>query len=111
MNIADTFFLIVFATVLITRIFLFIHPTPSPRVGPLRLHHWMFGLILIPLGIFLNSLLVYGIGVGLFIDELTFVLMGGKSHEENYLPISFVGTAFFVLLAFILRGYLLTPFT
>ena len=57
-----------------------------------------------------RSMPLYAVGIGLFIDELTFVLTGGRTHQDNYSCISLVGTAILVGLIFALRGYLARPF-
>ncbi len=110
MILADQFFLIVAATVLITRVFLFLYPMPTPKIGSFRPHHWMTGLALIPIGLLLHSIWIYAIGVGLFIDELTFVLMRGQSHEDNYSRISLAGVATLLIIVFIARHHLTAIF-
>lgn len=100
------FFIIFFLTILTTRVFLFFRPTPSPTIKGFRTHHWMYGLVGIFLGIILNSIVVYAIGLGLFIDELTYLLIRGKNHKDNYSMYSITGTILFVILIFFLRNIL-----
>jgi hypothetical protein len=108
---ADTlFFLIFVTTVFITRVFVFIRPVPAPTIFAVRLHHYMFGLVGILLAFIFNSLVIYAVGFGLFVDELTFLLMRGKNHEDNYSKVSLWGTVGFVILVFILKHYLILPF-
>ncbi len=106
----NQFFLIFLATILITRIFLFLRPIPSPTLGKFRTHHYMFGILGIVIGLFAHWLVVYAIGWGLFIDELMYLLMRGKNHEDNYSKISLIGTFLFIILVFILRNYFVMPF-
>ncbi len=116
---ADQFFWIFFATILITRIFLLLDPTPSPTIGAFkwhhhayhkfRTHHWMLGLILALIALLVHSLIAYAIGLGLFIDELTYVLMGGKTHKDNYSAMSLVGTLAFVLIVYFSRMIIIFP--
>ena len=68
----------------------------------------MFGIVLIPIAIFSNIIELYAIGLGLFIDELTYLLIGGKNHKDNYSPTSIIGTVLFVIIVFIFREKLLT---
>lgn len=106
--IEDTFlFLIIVITVSVTRIFLYFKPTPSPTLFGLRTHHYMYGGILATLGAVLSNVTLYGIGIGLFLDELTYLLIGGKTHEDNYSTPSLTGTGFFLLIAFIFKEQLL----
>lgn len=106
----EDFFLIFVATIFIVRVFLYFKPTPSPSIAGLRLHHWMYGLIGILAALLLGSLPLYAIGIGLFVDELTYLLIGGKTHEDNYSRSSLAGTFFFVLAVFLLKDYLVFPF-
>src|SRR3989344_6986669 len=96
------FFVIFFLTILITRIFLFLMPISGPAVGGFRFHHWMFGLMLIVLGLIVSVLALFALGWGLFIDELTFVLIRGDSHAENYSLVSLLGTLSFVIVIFLM---------
>lgn len=110
MMIENRFFIIFFVTIAVTRAFLFLFPISSPTIGKFRVHHYMYGILGILIGLLFQSLIVYAVGFGLFVDELTFLLMGGKTHEDNYSRISLFGTLFFVVLVFILRGYLTLTF-
>jgi hypothetical protein len=70
----------------------------------------MFGLAGVFLGIAFSSLTVFAIGLGLFVDELAFLLMRGKTHEDNYSKTSLLGTLFFVAVVFFIQEYLLFVF-
>jgi hypothetical protein len=76
------FFLIFLATIIITRIFVYIKPIASPTINGLRLHHYMYGLILLVLSLFVKNILIYAIGLGLFLDELAYILIGGKNRFQ-----------------------------
>jgi len=104
---SEKFFLVFLATILVTRLFLYIFPLPSPTIKGFRMHHWMFGLIGVVIGIIFHSLLFYAIGLGLFVDELTYLLIGGKIHEDNYSKISLFGTVVFIIIVFIFKDYLI----
>ena len=100
------FFLIFLATIIITRIFVFLYPIPAPTISKFRIHHYMYGIVGIIVGLLTSSVFIYAIGLGLFIDELTYLLIGGKSHQDNYSKISLIGTFIFVILVFIFQDYL-----
>jgi hypothetical protein len=104
------FFLIFALTVVLTRLVIYIKPIASPTVGGFRIHHYMYGIVGIIAGLLLHSILIYAIGLGLFVDELTYLLIRGKDHKDNYSKISLLGTAIFVLLVFLFKNYLLIPF-
>ena len=70
----------------------------------------MYGILGIVVGLFVNSISMYAIGLGLFIDELTYILIRGKIHKDNYSFVSIIGTILFVILIFFLRNYFVLPF-
>ena len=41
--------------------------------------------------------------MGIFFDEIGFILIKGKNHEDNYSPKSFMILIFFIILLFIFR--------
>ena len=103
---AEVFLLTTLTTVVVTRVFLYFKPIASPTMFGIRLHHYMYGVALVIVGVTLNSVILYAIGVGLFIDELTFLLTQGKDHKDNYSRVSLWGTIFFLILVFIFRDVL-----
>ncbi len=106
----DQFFYIFLGTILIVRLFLFLFPRPSPTLLGLRLHHYMYGLAGLPIALLIHSLPLYAISLAFFVDELTLLLMGGKTHEDNYSKTSLLGTTFFILVVFLFKDYLVSPF-
>jgi uncharacterized membrane protein YdjX (TVP38/TMEM64 family) len=68
----------------------------------------MYGILGIIIGLISSSIIVYAIGLGLFVDELTYVLIGGKTHKDNYSKISLIGTLCFIIIVFILKNYLVS---
>ena len=110
MNQPDEFFLIFLATVVSVRIILFLKPIASPTIGGFRMHHYMYGIALAIFGLVVNFLTIYAIGVGLFVDELAYLLIRGKTHADNYSVKSLIGTVVFVVLVFIFRKFISLPF-
>lgn len=104
---ANYFFLIFFLTVVVIRVFLYFKPTSGPTIMGLRVHHYMFGLVLVLIGYVLANITIYAIGLALFIDEFTYILINGETHKDNYSMISIIGTVIFVILVFLLRGKLI----
>lgn len=111
----EYFFLIFFLTVLIVRVLLYIavdiihyiKPTEGLVIKGFRIHHYMVGIVLMPIGYLLINITIYAIGFGLFIDELTYILIKGKDHKDNYSIISLIGTAIFVILIYFLKEKLI----
>ena len=102
----NQFFTIFLGTIVITRIFLFLKPIPAPTIQGFRMHHWMYGLIGVLIALVIHSIPLYAIGLGLFTDELTYILIGGKTHKDNYSKSSLSGTILFIVAVFFLKDYL-----
>jgi hypothetical protein len=108
---SNYFFLIFAITIVITRVVVFLYPISSPAIGKFRVHHYMYGLVVSPIGLATHSIIVYAIGLGLFADELAYLLIGGKTHQDNYSKLSLLGTLILMILVFILRDYIILPFS
>ncbi len=61
----------------------------------------------LPIALASHSVILYGISLGLFVDELTYPIIRGKNHEDNYSAVSIVGTLLFIGIVFILKGWLI----
>lgn len=107
MIIYDKFFLFTLITIIITRVFVYIFNKPSPTIKNFRTHHWMFGLLFTILLFFISkfytNVYLLSISMGVFLDEIGFILIKGKTHEDNYSPKSFMIIMLFILLLFIFR--------
>ncbi len=107
MTLYDKYFLLTFITILITRVVVYIFNKPSPTIKTFRTHHWMFGLfftiILFCISSFYTNIYLLSISMGIFLDEIGFIIIRGKTHEDNYSPKSFMILIFFIILLFIFR--------
>ena len=109
MQTSNNFFLIVLAIVFFTRLWLFLKPISSPIVKGFRLHHYMYGLVLVLVSILSSSIILYGVGFGLIIDELPLVLryrnnaFGWKEYNSRQTK---AGVCICLLLVFLFRKYL-----
>lgn len=103
----DKFFLFTLITIIITRVSVYMFNKPSPTIKNFRTHHWMFGLLFTILLFFISNfytnVYLLSISVGVFLDEIGFILIKGKTHEDNYSPKSFMIIMLFILLLFIFR--------
>jgi len=92
MSAENYFFLIFFITILLTRVF-----------------------VLMLASLLIKNITMFAIGLGLFVDELAYLLLRGKTHRDNYSFPSLLGTALFVLFIFLVRAKLIKfvsiPFT
>lgn len=101
------FFLTFLGAIVVTRIFLYFNPRSSPTIKGFRLHHYMFGIFIALTGGIIQNIFVYAIGLGLFVDEIGYLIIGGKTHEDNYSVTSILILVLLVVFAFILRNQIL----
>ena len=107
MTIYDKFFGFTMATIIITRVLVYIFNKPSPTIRNFRTHHWMFGLlfssILFSISNFYTNVYLLSISMGIFLDEIGFIMIRGKTHADNYSPKSFMILLLFLLCFFLFR--------
>ena len=106
---SNYFFLVFVVTVIIVRLFLFLYPFSAPTIKGFRIHHYMYGIIGIIIGLIIHSINLSAIGLGLLVDELTYIIIRGKDHKDNYSIVSLFGTLLFVIAVFVFRDYLVLP--
>lgn len=115
MALHDKYFLFTLITILITRVLVFIINKPSPTIRNFRTHHWMYGLlftiILFCISNLYTNIYLLSICMGIFFDEIGFILIKGKNHEDNYSPKSFMVLIFFIILLFIFREPIINFYT
>ena len=104
------FFAIFCGTVITTRLFLYFCRLSSPTVGTFRLHHYMYGLVGIPFAFLAHSLALYALSAALVVDEITYLVIGGETHDDNYSALSLGGTLLLVVFVFIFREQLVGLF-
>ena len=63
----------------------------------------LFTILLFFISNFYTNVYLLSISVGVFLDEIGFILIKGKTHEDNYSPKSFMIILLFILLLFIFR--------
>lgn len=107
MSLSDQYFFFSFITILITRVVVYVFRNPCPTIKNFRTHHWMFGLIfmivLFCISNFYTNIYMISISTGIFLDEIGFILIHGKTHEDNYSPKSFMILLLFLLCFFLFR--------
>ncbi|MDE5538882.1 MAG: hypothetical protein K2J20_00140, partial [Bacilli bacterium] len=101
MTLYDKFFLFTMTTIIITRVLVYVFNKPCPTIKNFRTHHWMFGLLftimLFCISSFYTNICLLSISMGIFLDEIGFIMLRGKTHEDNYSPKSFMILMFFIL--------------
>lgn len=67
----------------------------------------MYGLffttILFCISDFYKNIYLLSISMGIFLDEVGFIIIRGNTHKDNYSPKSFIILIFFIILLFIFR--------
>lgn len=113
----NIFYLLVLLTVLIIRISIFLIPEVTIKIFGLTAHHFWFGLALILIGIFIPKkkdilrIIFCSVGIGLFIDQLMFMILGAGMDKEYWALPSLISALFLLLIIFPFRkkmtGFLL----
>ncbi len=85
------------------RIYLWYKPTPSPTIKGVRLHHYVYGIVIIPIGFLLESIFIYALDLSMLIDELGWLIIKGKHHKDNYSKKSLFLLLIFIVVVFIFR--------
>lgn len=107
-QLADYIFIVILVTVALTRLWLFVRPTSSPRLQGFKLHHYMYGLVIGIIGYIFSVAALLGIGLGLIIDELPLFIRykNNDFHWKEYNSLySRIGVVICLLLLFIIRRY------
>ena len=82
MNNLDFFFVFLLA-IAIARLILAFPKRIKPSIGRFRVRHYMYAVILIPLGLYIHSIAIYAFGIGLLIDELPLILFRGLGYKDE----------------------------
>lgn len=90
MTLYDKYFLCTLLTIFITRIWVYSFNKSSTTIKNFRTHHWMHGLlvtiILFCISGFYTNIYLLSISMGIFLDKIGFIIIRGKTHEDNYSP-------------------------
>ncbi len=70
--------------ILVTRIFLHFTRLRSPSIKIFRLHHYMYGIVIMISGVFFWNLILFSVGYGLFLDELPCLAKATKFGYSEY---------------------------
>jgi hypothetical protein len=103
-------YLITLATVFISRLSVIISPNTDTVIFGTIIHHFWYGFIFIILGLLvpvpkkLLKTLFYGIGLGLVIDQLFFMLLGAGGDYEYWKLASLVGPIIILFIFFFFRN-------
>jgi hypothetical protein len=102
-------YLLIFLTLLIVRVSVFLIPEVTIKFLGLIIHHFWFGIILIAIGFFISrkksfpKLLFYSIGIGLFIDQLVFMILGAGTDQQYWALPSLLSAIILLIIIFPFR--------
>ncbi|MDP3881365.1 MAG: hypothetical protein Q8Q31_00610 [Nanoarchaeota archaeon] len=105
----NLFYLLILLTILISRFAIMIWPEIDIKVFGMIIHHFWFGIVLviggfiIPKSAHYPKLLLYGIGAGLIIDQLIFIMLGAGKDKEYWSIYSLLGTLIIVSIIYPFR--------
>ena len=103
------FFLVFVGTIVVTRLVLLPKRILYPRVFGHHIHHFIYGIFILIIGVLASNLFLYAVGFGLFVDELPLVFTqkwNWNGYNSALCPVGEVGI---IILAFLLRNYILLP--
>lgn len=101
-----TFFLIFLGTIVFTRVCLAVKPVSSPTIHGFKLHHYMYGIVLMVVGGLIGNMPMFAVGLGLFVDELP-ILWKREFHYKEYKSIQCrIGVVVFIIIVFFLKDYI-----
>lgn len=71
-------------SIILTRFFLYFFPISSPKIKSFKIHHYMYGILIMMISFIISSKFFFYIGFGLFLDEVPCLLLYGKFHYKEY---------------------------
>ena len=83
MNNIDYFFIVFLLAITISRFILAFPKRAKLSLGKFRIRHYMFAIVLIPLGMYLDNLTIYAFGAGLLVDELPLIPVKGLGCRDE----------------------------
>lgn len=102
------FFIVFVSTIFVIRLFVFLVPEANITFLGLVIHHFWFGVALLLGAIFLPEnhslrIFLYGVGGGLLVDQLFFMLIGAGNDKEYWSLPSFLGAVLLTGLIFFIK--------
>lgn len=105
----NLFYLILLLTILITRISVIIVPEVDIKILNVIIHHFWFGVVLSLTGLLISKeranlkILLFGIGAGLIIDQLIFMILGAGLDVQYWALPSLLGAIVISLVVYPVR--------
>jgi hypothetical protein len=101
----NLFYLVFVLAIVVIRLLVFLIPEVDFKIGEIVIHHFWIGAILIVLGfLFLKTrIYLFGIGFGLAIDQVVFLVLGGGGDSEYWAFPSLVGVVVLAVVVYLFR--------
>src|SRR3989344_9141926 len=77
------FFLVFLLAITISRLILAFPKKAKVSLGNFRVRHYMYAIVLIPLGLYFHNIIIYAFGLGLLVDELPLILIRGLGYKDE----------------------------
>jgi hypothetical protein len=114
MNNTEYFFFVFLLAITISRFILSFPKRTKLRLGNFRIRHYMFAIVLIPLGLYIKNLTIYAFGLGLLADKLPLIPIKGlgyrdeqwKGCDDYFTAWCVAGVFICVCIVYLLRNYL-----
>lgn len=106
----NIFYLILVLTILVIRTWVFFFPLRRIIISGVLINHFWLGIILILFSLLLPKkylklrVVAFPIGLGLIIDELIFIILGGGTVNDYWSIYSLSGVIILMVIVFILRS-------
>ncbi len=97
------YFALFLATILITRVWLWFTKISSPTIRGFRMHHYMYGIVLILTAWLLKNPAVYAVGLALLVDEAPVLMKKGWQWHEYDSTYCRVGVLVFTVVIYATR--------
>lgn len=111
---SNAFYLIFVLTILIIRLEVFLSPTNKMIVYGIRINHFLIGVVLILISLFLSKsfnlskIILFPIGLGIVADELIFMIFGNRTINDYWSVYSITGLILSMAIIFMFRKKLLS---
>ncbi len=105
----NLFCFILFLSIVVIRLLIFLIPNVDIKLGYLTIHHFWFGLVVFLIGLFIaikfekTKLLFNAFGLGLMVDQITFLIFGAGGDLEYWALHSILGTILLLLILLMFR--------
>lgn len=104
----NIFYLILILTIIVARLLILIFPEVDIKFFDIVVHHFWLGIVLMIFGWLVSNenvkLYFLGIGFGLVIDQIVFIILGAGKDQEYWALPSLLGMVILVVAIYFVRA-------